>query len=537
MDSEVIKEVPIEVTIIDTGETYSIPKQTRVNKLLRMSKVTKPYRIMGAHLNGRLVELNYRIKENCSIRFMDYSDLDAMRMYRRGLSFVLIKAAKKVFPRNDLLIRYYISEGLYCSFRDGTPVLSQKDLFKLKEEMERIVKAAIPFQRKEISTPDAITLFDKLKMHDKVRFFKYYNKEVTHVYYLDDMVNYFFGYLPPDTSYVDLFEFELMSPGFVLRFPLHYSPDKILPFRHQVKLVDVFREYESWAKILEIEDVGSVNKLIAEKKDSELIQIAEAMHEKKISSIADRITHNFHRLRVVLVAGPSSSGKTTFTKRLALHLKANGLRLEQISLDNYFLDRDFSPKDEKGEFNFEILEALDIEVFNEHLRDLIAGKKIELPRYDFGTGKKSASGKKIKIDRDQLILIEGIHGLNDKLTYAIPQDKKFKIYISPMTHLNFDNNNVVSSTDLRLIRRLVRDNFFRDYPPEQTMEMWPKVRRGERENIFIFLDDADALFNSSLVYEMAALKSFVEPQLKAIGRDSPYYVEARRLLNFTSCFL
>jgi uridine kinase len=289
--------------------------------------------------------------------------------------------------------------------------------------------------------------------------------------------------------------------------------------------------------MLKIKDVGSINEIIATKDDSELTQIAEAMHEKKIAAIADQITHNFHRLKVICVAGPTSSGKTTFTKRLGLHLKANGLKMIQISLDNYFLDREFTPKDENGEYNFEIIEALDLELFNSHLQKLINGEEIEIPKYDFSKGLKVPSGKKIRIQKDQLILIEGIHGLNDKLTYLIHQSQKYKIYISPINHLNFDNNNVVSNTDFRMIRRIVRDNFFRGYSAARTLEMWPKVRRGERENIFIFLDDADVVFNSSLVYEMNALKPYAERELRKIGSDSLFYPEAKRLLNLLSYFL
>jgi len=531
------KKKTLTVKIESTGQVFKLPEHTRVRRLMRMAKITMPFRIMAAMLDGHLVELNYRIKRDCTVRFLDYSNQDAMRMYRRGLAFVLIRAAKKVFPKNNLKIRYSVSDGLYCSFPDGTPVVSQKDLDRLSAEMSQIIESKIQFVRKEVSIEEAIELFEKRRMHDKVRFFKYLNKKTTPIYYLGNTVNHFHGYLPPDTGFVNIFELYHMSPGFILRFPTFYSPEGVPSFKHQVKLSDVFREYESWAKILEIEDVGSINRIISQKKDSELVQIAEAMHEKKIASIADRITHNFHHLRVILVAGPSSSGKTTFTKRLALHLKANGLRLIQLSLDNYFLDREFSPRDENGEFNFEGIDALDLDLFNRHLVDLISGKKVELVRYDFNEGKKYPAGHKIRIREDQLVLIEGIHALNDRLTYSIAQDKKFKIFVCPITHLNFDNNNVVSNSDHRMIRRIVRDNFFRGYTAYKTLEMWPRVRQAERDNIFVFLDDADVLFNSSLVYEMSVLKKYIEPQLEVIDLNSPYYPEARRLISFTSCFL
>lgn len=534
------KDEKINVTIEATGKTYTVPKYSRIKKLIKLSGVKMPYRIMAAHMNKRLVEINYRMNEDCSISFLDYSNEDAMRMYRRGLNFVLTKACKKVFPKNDIIIRYSTTNGLYCAFPSGTQVVSEKELNQIKTEMKRIIEAKIPFVRKEMPVAEAISIFKARKMFDKIRMFKHLHKmekEYTHLYYLGKSVNYFYGFLPPDTSYVDIFDMELMSPGFILRSPKHFSPDKYPEARHQVKLSDTFKEHERWAKTLGIQDVGTINDIIEDKKDSELVKIAEIMHEKRISKISDMITHNFNRLRVILVAGPSSSGKTTFTKRLGLHLKTNGLKLIEISLDNYFLDREFTPRDESGGYNFENIEALDLELFNSHLCSLIDGKAVELPKYNFADGKKYPSGKKTKVHRDQLILIEGIHGLNDKLTYSIPHEKKFKIYVSPVTHLNYDNNNVVSNSDFRKIRRIVRDNFFRNYPIEKTMEMWPKVRRGERENIYVFLDDADVLFNSSLVYEMSVLKTFVEPQLKSIQPDSPFYSEAKRLLNFTSRFL
>ncbi len=531
------KAAKLKIQIEPSGRTVEVPMHTRIKRFMRIANISMPYTVMAAMLDGRLVELNYRLSKDCRVRFLDYSHPDAMRMYRRGLCFVLIKAAKKVFPKNDLVIRYSISDGLYCSFPEGCPVVSAKDLERLKMEMKSLIDSKIQFVRKEVTVEEAIKQFTDRKMMDKVRFFRFYNKKRTRLYYLGNAVNYFYGYLPPDTGYLEKFKLTIMSPGFVLRYPTAFSPNSVPPFKHQVKLSDVFREYETWAKILEIQDVGSINRIISDKNASELVQIAEAMHEKKIAYIADKITHNFNRLRVILVAGPSSSGKTTFTKRLALHLKANGLKLVQISLDNYFLDREFTPRDKEGGFNFEVIEALDLNLFNKHLRSLISGKKIEMPRYDFSKGRKAPSGRKIKIDSNQLLLIEGIHGLNDKLTYSVPQDQKFKIYTSPITHLNFDNNNLVSSTDLRLIRRIVRDNFFRNYTADKTMDMWPKVRKGERDNIFVFTDDADIVFNSSLVYEMAALKRYIEPQLESIKVESPYYIEARRLLNVTSCFL
>jgi uridine kinase len=527
----------INVTIESTGKVYNVNSGSRVKKLIKLAKIKMSTRIMAAEMDGRLVELNYRMSRNCSIKFLDYTNQDAMRMYRRGICFVLIKAAKKIFPKYDLIIRYSTTNGLYCSFPSGTQVLSDKELLFLREEMIHLIEERHAFVRKEMQVTEAVSIFKSRKMFDKIRVLKHIEKDVTHLYYLGKSVNYFYGFLPPDTGYVDIFELESMSPGFVLRFPKHFSPDRVPDSRHMVKLSDTFREYERWAQRLNIEDVGSVNEMIANKKDHEMVQIAEAMHEKKIANIADQITHNFYRVRVVLVAGPSSSGKTTFTKRLGLHLKANGLDMIQISLDNYFLDREETPRDESGGFNFENIEALDLEMFNKHLSALIEGKSVELPKYDFTEGRKFPSGKKTKIHRDQLILIEGIHGLNDKLTYSIPHEKKFKIYVSPITHLGFDNNNVISNTDFRQIRRIVRDNFFRNYPVEKTMEMWPKVRRGERENIFVFLDDADVLFNSALVYEMNILKGYIDPQLESISEDSPYYNEARRLLNFTSRFI
>jgi uridine kinase len=527
----------IEITVKNTGRIYQAPSGTTLIKIMKDNKIQMRYRIMAATVDGVLEGINYKLVSDSEIEFKDCSDEDAIRIYRRGISFVLLKAAEKIFPNDQLKVSYSVSQGLYCAFRNGIPVITETDLEELDKEMRKIISEKLSFVRTEKTTDEAIEIFKKKSMPDKVRSLTYSGKDTCHLYYLGDSANYFYGILPPDTSYVDNFDLILMNPGLIIRHPTAFSPDKLPQFRHQVKLRDVFKEYETWAKVLNIEDVGTVNEIIKRKEDSELIKLSEVMHEKKISYIADMITQQFHQLRLILVAGPSSSGKTTFLKKLALYIKTNGLKLVQISMDNYFVDRVLTPKDADGNYDFERIDVLDLPLFNKHLSDLIAGKKIELPKFDFNNGKQSPSGNFIQIDRDQLILIEGIHALNDKLTYSISQDKKYKIYISPLTHLSFDNSNPVSSTDLRLMRRIIRDKSTRGESAEKTMKMWPSVRKGERLYIYPFLDDANVIFNSSLSYELFAVKPYIEKVLNEVEQSSEYYHEAKRLLNYMSYFL
>ena len=373
-------------------------------------------------------------------------------------------------------------------------------------------------------------------MPDKEALFKYRRTSTVNLYELDGIKNYFYGYMMPNTKEVRLFKLIPYAHGFILLFPNEQNPVELAHFVPQPKLSHVFKESENWARILDVDIVASLNNLITEGKLPDLIRVSEALHEKKIAQIADSISQH-SKVRLVLIAGPSSSGKTTFAQRLCIQLRVNGLKPHVISIDDYFVDRENTPRDEYGEYDFEALEAIDIKLFNEHMARLIAGETVEIPRFNFKTGKREYKGHTITLEEEDVLVIEGIHGLNEKLSYAIPKENKFKVYVSCLTQLNVDYHNRIPTTDTRLIRRMVRDYQYRGLSAEQTLAQWASVRRGENKNIFPFQEEADVMFNTVLLYELAVLKNKAEPLLFGIDRRSPYYSEAKRLLKFLEYFL
>ncbi|EOD01609.1 uridine kinase family protein [Caldisalinibacter kiritimatiensis] len=401
--------------------------------------------------------------------------------------------------------------------------------------MQEIIDADIDIKREKISIDKAKEIFQGQGMEDKLRLLKYREKDYIHVYNLDGYYDTFYGYLAPSTGYIKKFALKYYEPGIIIRFPRKQSNFMLPKFEAHNKLAKIFKESEEWGDILEVGDVASLNDKIRDGSFEEIIRISEALHEKKIAYIADKISEDNDK-RVVLIAGPSSSGKTTFTERLSIQLKVNGKRPISISLDNYFVNREDTPRDENGDYDFESLEAIDIKQFNEDLINLMKGESVELPIYNFLTGKREYMGNKVQIDKDQPILIEGIHGLNEKLTSLIPHKNKFKIYVSALTQLNIDSHNRIPTTDTRLIRRIVRDAKYRGNNALKTLQLWSSVRRGEEKNIFPFQEEADVMFNSALVYELAILKKYAEPLLKEIDRTNEYYSESKRLLKFLSYF-
>ena len=435
-----------------------------------------------------------------------------------------------------ITIEHSISKGLYCELH-GIDPLTEKDVQAIERRMKEMVEEDIEFHMDIVPLPEALKLFEKEGQLDKVKLLKYRNLPTIKIYSCGWLRDYFYGIMVPSTGYLKHFELKFYMPGFILRYPDKSDPTTIPEYKEQPKLFSVFREAEKWAKILEIEDVGSLNDHIAAGYGDELIRISEALHEKKIAQLADMITNERNQIRLILIAGPSSSGKTTFAQRLSVQLRVNNVKPISISLDDYFVSRDKTPLDENGEPDFEALEAIDLDLFNEQLTKLIQGVEVELPVFNFLTGQREYRGKKVKIKRDQPIIIEGIHGLNDVLTSAIPRGSKFKIYISALTQLNIDNHNRIPTTDARIIRRIVRDNQFRSHDALKTIKLWPKVRRGEEKNIFPFQEDADVMFNSHLPYELAVLKRYAEPLLAEIAPSEPEFSEAKRLLKFLSYFL
>ncbi|HHT48245.1 MAG TPA: nucleoside kinase [Firmicutes bacterium] len=518
------------------GETKVVTKGVTVQEVLEAWPGQSHPQIVAAIVGKDLRELSFCLTEDTTIMPVDLTHVDGVRIYSRSLMMVFIRAAKEIFPHCQVRIMYSLSKGLYGELYIGRSLL-EKDLRQIEQRMRTIIAADEKIEKLRMPVEEAIKIFEEEGLTDKVKLMGYKQTKEISVYRCGDYYDYYFGYMLPSTGFLKEFELLFHLPGFILRFPSQASPEKVPPYVEQRKLSQVFYEYEKWGEVLGVSDLASLNRLIEAKKGEELIRLAEALQEKKIAQIADEITRDRERVRLVMIAGPSSSGKTTFTQRLAIQLRVNGVRPVSLSLDDYFVSREFTPRNEKGEPDFEALEAIDLDLFNEQLADLIMGEKVEIPRFNFMKGEREYRGEVLQIKPDQPILIEGIHGLNERLTQTVPKDRKFKVYISALTQLNMDNHNRIPTTDNRLIRRIVRDSQFRSHDALTTLRLWTAVRAGEEKNIFPFQEEADLMFNSALTYELAILKKYVEPLLKAIPPDVPEYAEAKRLLKFTAYFL
>lgn len=493
-----------------------------------------PAVIVAAKVNNKLMELGYPLHKDANIEFIDLTTTDGMRIYQRSLSFVFIRASMEILSGCKVTVEHSLSKGLYCEIHYKRSI-QKEDVHKIETRMREIIEEDVPFIKSSVPIEDAKRIFKELGMEAKTKLLDYRNKPEVNIYSCGWLKDYFYGYMVPSTGYLKLFKLKYYFPGVIIQYPDKSNPNEIPHFVEQSKLAAIFREAERWGKILNIEYVANLNDTILEKKYPELIRVAEALHEKKVAQIADMIFEK--KKRIILIAGPSSSGKTTFAQRLAIQLRVNGLRPVSLSTDDYFVNREETPKDEHGDYDFESIEAVDVELFNDHLSKLILGECVELPTFNFQKGEREYRGKTLKISEDQPIIIEGIHGLNDRLTTDIPHDKKFKIYISALTQLNIDDHNRIPTTDTRLIRRIVRDSKYRGHSALTTLKLWNSVRRGEEKNIFPFQEEADVMFNSALIYELAVLKKYADPLLKEIGKNEKEYSEAKRLLKFLSYFL
>ncbi|MGE5474995.1 MAG: nucleoside kinase [Ignavibacteriales bacterium] len=491
--------------------------------------------IMGARVNNRIKGLTYQITEPCNLDFLDMTNEDGMRIYRRSLAFLLSLAVHELYPDGKVTICHSLSKGLYCEFK-YKEMLTEDIVKNIEKRMHEIVERKLSFNRRVISIEDAKIICQKECRIDLIHLVEHRAKPHITLYECGGLSDCYYGYLLPDTSYLKLFELKYYPPGFILRFPEKTEPSALPAFIENKKLFNIFNEYKRWGKIMEVENVGMLNQIIEAGEIGDLIRISEGLYEKKIAQVADMIAMDPNK-RIVLIAGPSSSGKTTTAQRLAIQLRVNCLKPVMISLDNYFLDRDRTPIDENGEYDFESLDAIDVALFNEHLRDLLAGKEVEIPSFNFTKGAREDKGTKLKITDNQIVIIEGIHGLNEKLTASIEKKNKFKIYVSALTSLSIDDHNRIPTTDTRIIRRIVRDSQYRNHDALSTIKRWPSVRRGEESNIFPFQEEADVMLNSALIYELGVLKTFAEPLLQAVDETHPEYSEARRLLNFLSYFL
>ena len=523
----------IKVYVEDIGEIM-VPENSKLEDVLKIAKGADYKRYYGARVDNQVLHLNKDLKEGMNIRFIDIEDVDGHRIYTKTISAVFIMACKDLFPERTVKIEHFLGAGLYTEFEDEHTICF-KEVQAIQRKMEEIISKDHLITRRKVSREEAIEIFQDHGYHDKVRLFKTLERHNTDIYSINGHVDTYHGYLAPSTGYVNLFKLKYYYPGVIILFPTTKSNYQIPEFKEQKKLAKVFKEANDWAEILDLGYLGSLNEKIMHGEIAEVIRVSEALHEKKIGKIADMICQD-DDINMILIAGPSSSGKTTFAERLAIQLKVNGKRPVAISVDNYFVNRDKTPLNEDGSYNFEIIDAIDLDKLNEDLVKLLEGGEIELPKFNFLTGVRENSGKKIKVDKDHPIIVEGIHGLNPQLTREIPEKNKFKIYISALTQLNIDSHNRIPTTDTRLIRRIIRDNNHRGNDPIRTFELWSGVRKGEEKYIFPFQEEADVMFDSALVYELSVLKKHIKPLLEKIDNDSIYYSEAKKMLKFLKYF-
>lgn len=494
--------------------------------------------IVLAKVDGKLCELNKMVDKNAKIEFVTTADSDGSLTYKRSATLILLKAVYDVVPKEKIekfKVEFSLSKGYYCTLK-GKEKMTNELIAKIENRMHEIVSMDIPIEKMSMSTDDAIKAFAKYGMHDKEKLFKYRRHSSVNVYSIDGFKDYFYGYMVPSTGYVKCFKLYPYSDGLVIQFPSKKNTKVVPEFDPQNKLFNIMKESSDWGEMLGIETVGDLNNAIASGRGNELILVQEALQEKKLADIASTIAADSSK-KFIMMAGPSSSGKTTTSYRLSIQLMAHGLKPHQLSLDNYFLDREFTPKDEHGNYDFECLEALDVELFNQNMTDLLNGKRVEIPSFNFKTGKREYNGNFMELGPTDVMVIEGIHGLNDKLSYTLPKESKYKIYLSALTQLNVDEHNRIPTTDCRLLRRMVRDARTRGTSAKKTIAMWYSVRRGEELNIFPYQEEADAMFNSSLIYELSVIKQYAEPLLFGITPDEPEYAEAKRLLKFLDYFL
>ena len=519
------------------GITNEYPEGTTWMEVAREHQKAYEYDILLVRVNGKLQELHKQVKD-CELSFVTAKDKPGMSAYQRSASLMMLKAFYSVAGAGNvekLMIDFSIGRGFFVEAR-GNFVLNQEFLDAVKAKMREYVERKIPIMKRSVSTDDAIELFEKLGMYDKARLFRYRMVSRVNIYSIDGFEDYYYGYMVQNTGYIKHFDLIPYHYGFVMVMPDRKTPDVLHRFTPSDKLFATLSESTEWGRRMDLETVGALNDRIAKGDMSHLILIQEALQEKKIAEIAAQIAAR-KNARFVMIAGPSSSGKTTFSHRLSVQLEAIGLKPHPIAVDNYFVNRVDSPRDEHGNYNYEILECLDVELFNRDMTGLLEGKQVELPYYNFKKGVREYKGNFLQLGEGDILVIEGIHCLNDRLSYTLPADSKFKIYISALTQLNIDEHNRIPTTDGRLLRRMVRDARTRGSSARETIRMWPSVRRGEEENIFPFQEEADAMFNSALVYELAVLKQYAQPLLFAIPKDSEEWLEAKRLLKFLDYFI
>lgn len=489
-------------------------------------------------VNGKIRELMKRVDRDCELDFITYEDTIGHKAYVRSAIMLMMKAIKDVVgmeAATNVKVEFTIGPGYYCSFRNGLKMDAQT-IERVKDRMGELVDMDMLVTKKAYPTDEAVALFKELGMKDKVSLFRYRRSSSINVYCLGDYYDYFYGYMMPSTGYVKYFDLFAYEEGMILLLPEKEEPEKLPEFVPRKKLFQTLMASGEWGKEMHIDTVGDLNDQICQGNISDMILVQEALQERRLSEIARDIAGR-EGVKFVMIAGPSSSGKTTFSHRLSIQLRTYGLKPHPIGLDNYYLNHDQTPLDDEGKPDYECLEALDVEQFNKDMADLLSGKSVQLPTFNFKTGMREYSGKPMQLGEEDILVIEGIHGLNEKMSYALPAESKYKIYISALTALNVDEHNRIPTTDNRLLRRMVRDARTRGASASQTIAMWPSVRRGEEKYIFPFQEEADAMFNSAMLYELAVIKQYAEPLLFSIKKGDPEYHEAKRLLKFLEYFL
>lgn len=519
--------------IIYEEHIIDVKKGTKVIDLLKDEIAKSRNKVIACRFNNEVKSLNYEIDSDGKIELIDLTNKDGMRIYRRGLIYIIGKAFYETYPEALLTINFQLSNSMLCEVANMQ--VTKEMIAKVDEKVKEIIKRDVPITKLAMTKEEAEAFYEKENTLKGRLQLDVKNKKEIMLYYCEDYYNYFYGVMPISTGVTNIYEILEYDGRFLVRYPSKKAPDRLPEFKENKKLLATLDDYEEVHKTLNVHTLYKLNKIVKENKIKDYILLDEALHEKKMAQIADDIVKR-EKVKVVLIAGPSSSGKTTFAKRLGLQLRLNGLKPVTISVDNYFVERTLNPKDEYGNYDFECLEAIDIDLFNDHILKLLNGEEIEVPTFDFEHGTKVYKGNTMKLNDDQILVIEGIHCLNDKLTPLIPKEQKYKVYISALTVLNIDYYNRISTTDTRLIRRIVRDNQFRSYSALHTLKMWDSVNRGEEKNIFPYQEEADSMFNSSLIYELAVLKDYAMPLLEKIDKSHPEFSEAKRLYRMLGYF-
>ena len=518
------------ITINGNKQEYKKPL-----KLQDLLPANEKKQYQAAKVNNRIRELDYIVKDDAVVEFLDLTDQDACRIYQSTLRYLIVMAVKQIFPKSRVIFNYSISRSIFANITNLNRIFTKADLKQIESKLDELIEADLPIIRKTITKEEAEKYYESQGYYDKVNVLKYRPEDTVHIYECGDYKNYLFGYMLPSTGYIKDYILRLYTPGFLIQYPRSETNGKIPKFEDAPVFTNALREANNWGNIIEASYISQMNQIVEKHEALEFINVCETKHNNMLAELGETIKKNIDDIKLIAIAGPSSSGKTTFTNRLRIELMSRGIKPLMISIDDYYLGIDNAPKDEEGKPDLEHIDALDRDLFNEHMYRLIAGEEVTLPHFDFETSSRK-EGRKVKLAKNQPIMIEGIHALNDDLTPSIPSHQKYRIYIAPQAQMHIDDQNPISISDIRLIRRMVRDHNYRNYNCEKTLAIWPSVRRGEFRWIYPHQEKADYVFNSELTYELCVMKKYALPLLEEIKPDSPNYITANRLVKFLKYF-